>query len=146
MEGLLDAGITCIINLMRADEVGHDGKAFTPYAREFRERAAKRGLVGRWLRLPIRDVSVPTREHMAGILDAVDLAHDAHRGVLVHCWGGRGRTGTVVGCWLARHGHVTGQDALDRIEWLRRTDPTAGKPSPETHEQREFVRRWGVGY
>ena len=146
LEGLLDHGITCIINLMHADETGHDGQPFTPYAREFAQLAAKRGLVGRCLRLPVRDMSVPSREQMAAILDAVDLAYDARRGVLVHCWGGRGRTGTVVGCWLARHGHVSGDAALARIDWLRRLDPTRRKPSPETHEQREFVRRWGVGY
>ena len=29
----------------------------------------------------------------------------------LHCWGGVGRTGTVVGCWLVRHGR-TGDEAL----------------------------------
>ena len=48
---------------------------------------------------------------MASILDAIDAALDGGKTVYVHCWGGVGRTGTVVGCWLVRHGK-TGDEAL----------------------------------
>ena len=59
----------------------------------------------------------------------------------VHCYGGIGRTGTVVGCWLRRQG-LPGQEALDLIERLRRDTPDGWKPSPETSEQRRFVLDW----
>jgi protein tyrosine phosphatase len=59
----------------------------------------------------------------------------------VHCWGGVGRTGTVVGCWLVRHG-LAGGDALARVEALRATTPKANRPSPETDTQRDLVRGW----
>ena len=39
------------------------------------------------------------------------------RKVYVHCWGGVGRTGTVVGCYLVRQGE-------------READPTVGMPAP----------------
>jgi protein-tyrosine phosphatase len=55
-------------------------------------------------RMPIRDFGVPTEEQMRGILDAIDEAVADRHTVLVHCRGGIGRTGTVVGCWMRRHG------------------------------------------
>ena len=45
---------------------------------------------------------------------AIDEAMSAGKAVYVHCWGGVGRTGTVVGCWLVRHGR-TGEQALEQI-------------------------------
>ena len=73
---------------------------------------------------------------MTTILDALDSALAAGHTVYLHCHGGRGRTGTVVGCWLVRHG-LTGEQALDRIADLRGDDE-----SPETDEQRAFVLNW----
>jgi len=35
---------------------------------------------------------------MHEILDTIDAALSAKRIVYVHCWGGVGRTGTVIGC------------------------------------------------
>ena len=80
---------------------------------------------------------------MTGILDAIDTSLDAGHTVYVHCWGGVGRTGTIVGCWLMRHG-LTGDDALEQIaEWWKDVEKAERIPfSPETHEQQEYVRRW----
>ena len=49
----------------------------------------------------------------AGIDCFIDLTQrdEGLEPVYVHCWGGIGRTGTVVGCWLVRHG-MTGDEAL----------------------------------
>ncbi|MGL6279293.1 MAG: protein-tyrosine phosphatase family protein, partial [Gaiella sp.] len=57
-------------------------------------------------RLPhaIVDMGVPTVPHLHRILDDVDAALAEGGSVYVHCWGGIGRTGTVIGCWLVRHG------------------------------------------
>jgi protein-tyrosine phosphatase len=63
----------------------------------------------------------------------------------VHCWGGKGRTGTVVGCWLVRHGKATGDQALAMIQELRKNDPTRYEPSPENETQRQMVREWKPG-
>lgn len=90
------------------------------------------------LRFPIRDISVPSAPLMLVILDAMSAAVAAGKGVYVHCWGGVGRTGTVIGCWYVRNG-ATGDEALARIRQCR-----AGieRESPETDEQRAFVRSW----
>ena len=60
---------------------------------------------GEHLRFPIRDVSVPRRnEHTTAILDEIDTRLENNGIVYLHCWGGVGRTGTIVGCWLFRRG------------------------------------------
>ena len=97
-------------------------------------------------RHPIVDMRVPRSPHeTAGILDAIDKALDDGRNVYVHCWGGVGRTGTVVGCWLVRHG-MTGDEALAQIvEWWRGMEKQKRRihpRSPQTRDQRAYVRYW----
>ena len=58
--------------------------------------------------MPIEDLSVPTLADMERILGAIDDELAAGRAVYLHCWGGIGRTGTVVGCYLVRQGLTAG--------------------------------------
>jgi HD domain/Polymorphic toxin system, DSP-PTPase phosphatase len=101
------------------------------------------GLLDIQLRLPIRDVSVPqSPDKMREILDTIDAALSAKRIVYVHCWGGVGRTGTVIGCHLVRQGYV-GDAALTRLhELFAIMDKSAFRRSPETAEQEQWVRTW----
>jgi len=80
--------------------------------------------------MPIRDFGVPTYEQMRRILDAIDAALGKGRTVFVHCRGGIGRTGTVVGCWKRRHG-ASAEDTFAAL---------GGRP--ETDEQRAMIRGW----
>ena len=109
VRALIEAGVDCFIDLTQR----RDGLA--PYEQVAHEQARALGRSVRRESHPIMDMSVPRRAaEMAAILDAIDDALDEGRTVYVHCWGGIGRTGTVVGCWLVRHG-LTGQGALDQI-------------------------------
>ena len=85
-----------------------------------------------------------TIPHMTRILDDIDAALAKGEGVYVHCWGGIGRTGTVVGCWLVRHGLDRG-DAIRTIEELRRLVLDSFMPSPQTTAQRAMVTTWKPG-
>ena len=58
-----------------------------------------------------------------------------------NCWGGVGRTGTVVGCYLARRG-LTGAQALARLVELRSGLSDAWRRSPESDEQWQMVLEW----
>ena len=131
IRGLAEHGVRSIFNLMEEVEYGHNGLPIAPYETAIEMR-----------RFAIRDVSIPPVRLMQEILAGIDEEHAAGRPVYVHCWGGRGRTGTVIGCWLARHGIATGTDALLAIERLRAVVPDHHKPSPETEEQRAMVRGW----
>ena len=81
-------------------------------------------------RLPIRDFSVPAEHELRRILDTIDDALDSGRTVFVHCRGGIGRTGTVLGAWLRRHG-ASVEETFHAL---------GGRP--ETEEQRELIRSW----
>lgn len=125
----LDAGITLFVDLTQAGECG-----LKPYVPLLRGQAEHR-------RMPITDLSTPTAEEMTHILEAIDDALEAGQVVYVHCYGGIGRTGTVVGCYLVRHG-LSGQEALTEIARLRRGTPDGWKDSPETPAQHEMVMGW----
>lgn len=92
----------------------------------------------RHLRMPVRDFSVPSRETLVAILDAIDAELGAGGVVYVHCWAGCGRTGVVVGSWLVRHG-AEPQAALARIA------ETRGLGCPQTLEQRLTILGWKPG-
>ena len=110
-------------------------RAMEPFRGIFPTREAGEG--------SIVDFSIPTVERMREILDAIDRAMAADRPVYVHCFGGIGRTGTTVGCWLLRHRLAEKDDVLQVLTTLRKHDQQRGRRrSPETAEQRRFVEQW----
>ena len=80
---------------------------------------------------------------MASILDAIDNAVGSGKPVYVHCWGGIGRTGTVVGCWMLRHRLAEPSDVLGVLIQIRQQDKERrNRMSPETAAQQRFVKPW----
>ena len=135
---LVQAGVNHFIDLTQP------GDGLPPYIQTARAIGAKHGAVVAYERHPIRNRGLPeTADHMVATLDAIDRAIHDGRTVYVHCWGGVGRTGTVVGCWLVRHGH-TGRSALLQLaERWREVERSRHQPrSPETLAQDEYVRNW----
>jgi len=143
LEAFLDAGVAAFIDLTEpADRLA-------PYAELLKEIAAQRGVDVTHEKHTIRDMDVCHPDHMTRVLDAIDAHLEDGRRVYVHCWGGIGRTGTVVGCWLVRQG-VSGDEALKTVGKLFRTmspekvrrHKTWG--SPQTEPQRDMVRGWAA--
>ena len=136
----LDAGITYFLDLTEEHEA-------TPYSELLMALAAARGVAVVYRRLPIHDFGVPrTPSVMGKILDTLDAALANQQTVYLHCLGGIGRTGTVVGCWLVRHGQ-TGEAALATIaqHWGGVEKASYQPHSPETEEQYTYVRTWPEG-
>lgn len=136
MDAFLDAKLDTFINLTKPDEL-------PPYLPVLLEEAKAYGHQVETIHLPIHDFGLPTCEEMIIILDTIDNSLEKERNVYLHCWGGIGRTGTTVGCYLVRHG-MTGEQALDQLAKWWKTDPRrAWYPrTPETDEQVKFVREW----
>jgi hypothetical protein len=135
LELILAAGIVTFVDLTEPSE------PLTPYADLLSELEHGCGSEFRYTRLSIRDGGVPARERMSEILATIHRELKDSRPVYLHCWGGIGRTGTVAGCWLVEQG-LSSDEALERINVLRRRVPDRGMSSPETEEQRTFVRSW----
>jgi len=124
---LLAAGVTLFVDLTQEGELDSYSDRVEGAARH--------------VRMPIRDMDVATAEQMRRTLDLIDRERRRGGVTYVHCWGGAGRTGTVVGCWLVRHG-LDGLAALARIAELRAPSPALQRDSPETEAQRGMVADW----
>jgi protein-tyrosine phosphatase len=115
LAGVLDAGITSFVDLTTpADRL-------LPYAALLTEFADAGSVAVRHFAHGIPDNDVPdTPALMRRILDTIDAEIRDGRRIYVHCWGGVGRTGLVVGCYLVRKG-MTGGTALKKVRSLFET-------------------------
>ena len=136
LQELLKAGIDTFIDLTEAHE-------FASYENSLIEEATRLGLTATYQRFPIEDWGLPGKSLMVSILDAIDQALNTGHKVYLHCWGGIGRTGTTVGCYLVRHG-LTGDQALAQLDvwWQQVPKKRYYSRSPETDHQRDFIRDW----
>ena len=143
IEALVQAGLNRFINLTEEGEITRFG-TLRPYLEAARVAAAATPHPVNFTRWPISDHQVPaTKAAMAEILDDIDRALAAGENVYIHCWGGVGRTGTVAGCWLARHS-MTGDQALEHLQALwQQVEKSDRRPTtPGNDPQREYVRAW----
>jgi len=136
MDAFLKAGVNTFIDLTQAHEL-------VPYETILEEQSKIYGVSASYHRFPIRDHNTPTAETMTAILNTIDQTINNGGCVYVHCWGGVGRTGMVVGCHLVRHG-ATNQEALAQVDKLYKTRPANPyfSHSPENNIQIEFVLNW----
>lgn len=136
IDALIEAGLDTFIDLTKPNEI-------TPYLEVLNEQAQAYTLNVQYHRFPIGDFGLPSAALMKAILDRIDQSLVGGRRVYLHCWGGIGRTGTTVGCYLVRHG-LGGVEALRQLaEWWQLVPKSRIHPhSPETFEQAAFVRDW----
>jgi ADP-ribosyl-[dinitrogen reductase] hydrolase len=130
MRRLLDVGIDSFLDLT------HPGER-----PEYQLLLPRQVLVERF---PIRDMTVPVNVAQMRIIQAkiADLLA-AGRRIYVHCRAGIGRTGTVVGCYLAETG-LDGPGALRQLNqlWQQSARATSWPEVPQTLEQADFIRHW----
>lgn len=133
----LESGVSFFLDLTEPGEL-------RSYSRFLAEVSADLGVRAEHCRMPIRDAGVPeTREYMRQILDVVDEAIADGNVVYVHCWGGVGRTGLVVGCFLVRHG-LKGNQAIAELGrlWQGVEKSSLWPFTPETRDQEDWIRGW----
>jgi predicted protein tyrosine phosphatase len=136
IDALIEAGFDTFIDLTKSNETW-------PYLRILHDEARDYEVEVIHLRFPVGDFGLPTPEQMNSILKAIDENLQAGRKIYLHCWGGIGRTGTTVGCYLVRQGK-TGEEALAQLSawWQGVPKSRYHLHSPETLEQMEFIRTW----
>jgi len=132
----LKLGVNAYVDLTKTSEL-------PSYEPLLYEQARIIGVEAVYARFPIRDRGLPSTKLMKAILDNLDASVEAGRKVYLHCWGGVGRTGTAVGCYLVRHG-MTGEQAVAQLaEWWTESPKRAMYPrSPETDQQVKFILNW----
>ncbi|KDQ51835.1 hypothetical protein JAAARDRAFT_40659 [Jaapia argillacea MUCL 33604] len=142
LDRLLAAGVRTFIDLTECGEL-------LSYEPVLASRALLMGIDVasiEYHRFPIHDRSLPQSvDYMVHILDV--LRDNERRGRIsaVHCRGGIGRTGMVIGCWLVERGIArNGEEALWMIaeEWKTVEKCKRFPCSPETGPQFEFVRNF----
>src|SRR5690349_2402571 len=138
IDTLLEAGFDTFIDLTQ------DGETI-PYASILEEQSRAYDLKAQHYRFPIGDFGVPTTLMMNAILDQIERSLGSGHQVYLHCWGGIGRTGTTVGCYLVRQGRLP-EEALDQLStwWQGVPKSQYHLRSPETPEQVQFIRDWAA--
>ncbi|MBX9830552.1 dual specificity protein phosphatase family protein [Candidatus Babeliales bacterium] len=85
------------------------------------------------IRIPIQDFTAPTLAQIKQFITQASVV--GNQPLVVHCAGGRGRTGTMLACWLVKSKNITAQEAIDEVR--------AKRPgSIETEEQEDSVKAY----
>ncbi|MGD9841409.1 MAG: ADP-ribosylglycohydrolase family protein [Steroidobacteraceae bacterium] len=135
LQDMLLAGVTNFIDLTAEYEL-------TKYAARLPKKFG--GRLISYQRFALTDHGVPdSAQQMNVILDAIDSAIQAGGCVYVHCRAGIGRTGTVIGCHLVRHGH-SGARAIEALNelWQSCARSRSWLQIPETDQQETFIREF----
>lgn len=130
---LVDRGVRTFVDLTTPDD------RLAPYDARLADVAERRGLELARVTHPIPDVGTIEDDGYDAIV--ATIAESTNQGaVYVHCWGGIGRTGTVIGCILVDQG-LTGEQALTRMAALRSRTRQARSRAPESDEQSSVIHR-----
>lgn len=134
LTALARSGIDVCIDLTEENEL-------PPYEPAWLRQVSEYARVGGYFRFGVKDYGLPSADLTRAVLEKLEALLAAGRNVYLHCWGGTGRTGTLVGCYLAQHGFL-GEKALQELARLREPLGPGASRSPETPAQIEWVRAW----
>ncbi|CAL5229819.1 g13221 [Coccomyxa viridis] len=98
-----------------------------------------------FLHEPITDLSIPTTKQVKSVTTEIRKRLESGEKVYMHCWGGRGRAGTLGACLLGDLYGIDAEEALLRVQKAFSTRGDAGASgygSPETLQQINFVKQY----
>ncbi|WP_367871596.1 serine/threonine protein phosphatase [Luteolibacter sp. Populi] len=138
---LVDKGVRTFIDLTSHED------GLQPYEPIFMEVDIDGTMGLKRYSFEIPDMKIPSGPAvMRGVMDLIRSEIEAGRPCYVHCWGGIGRTGTAVGCWLRENG-MNPAAALAEVQRLYETHMDEAKRaryprSPQQPTQLKYVTDW----
>lgn len=100
----------------------------------------------KYFRFSIKDESIPqSTEDVRGLIAKITkVIKDSPKAkVYIHCWGGVGRTGLIVGCLLGELYRKNYDETLKMLEQLFMACPKSAKRhTSETAEQHQFIAKY----
>jgi len=128
---LLQAGITTFVCLQEEEEL----KRFDSYfghVESFKQEFPSFSKPVSFKQFPIPDMGVPKSNSMLKEIEELVLLLNNGENLYIHCWGGHGRTGLVVGCLLGRLFPLTSTHALELTSgYHQQREDTRGNVSPQ---------------
>lgn len=130
VKSLMDFGITHFIDLTEENELA-------PYSQYLSKDCVH-------YRFPICDVSIPDEcESVYVLMQYIDtVLTNSDNMIYIHCWGGVGRTGIIVGCYYVYHGETYEQALIHLRESFKQCPKSERRKTPETSEQEDFIRKF----
>ena len=98
----------------------------------------------KYLGSAIADTEVPKNTaQIQGLLADIRATLESKRCIYLHCRAGIGRTGLVVGCFLADQSG-NGKEAVKELNrlWLQSERSKSWPKVPQTSEQADYIRGW----
>ena len=94
------------------------------------------------LYVPVTDFTAPAQEQIDRMIEFIDEQTERnHRPVVVSCYAGIGRTGTVLACYLVKRG----SSAADAIDEVRRLRPGSIQTPEQEAAVYEYAQRHAAG-
>jgi hypothetical protein len=130
LAALRQAGIDCFIDLTEEGEIPEYRHLLRPQ--------------DEYLRFEIPDMGVPNQVSVTmDLLLGLRMALGRGRGIYIHCRAGIGRTGLIVGCFLAEE-EPSGKSAVKRLNrlWKQSARSLRWPKVPQTLEQIDYIHHW----
>jgi len=72
-----------------------------------------------YMHIPVDDFTAPSLNQVLKCMEFIDMMNQANKAVVIHCFAGYGRTGTMLACYLVKQG----ENAIKAIERVRNKRP-----------------------
>jgi len=138
IKSILSSGITTFVSLQTPEEIHR----FVPYKNVIDEclKSNPQFKQPKFVEFPIPDQFVAPTDKVFDFIEQLCVLLNAGENLYIHCWGGHGRTGTIIGCLIGRLYPISAQLALDLTSTYHHKRKPPKSRSPQGQRQCEQVK------